>query len=135
MSGAAVVRALLAAHAAVRELIPNETGIVAGVLPLNSPVPALSVHTIDESEIPTMARNLSRRTIVERVQVTALSRDYTEMKRLLKAAALGRGVHTGEVRGVRVLSVLPAGVGPEIPRDDGIYEQSRDFMVTFSEAN
>jgi hypothetical protein len=35
-----------------------------------------------------------------------------------------------------VRSVLPAGGGPEIPPgDDKIYEQSRDFVVTFTEAN
>lgn len=136
MSGAAIVRALLAAHQPVRDLIPDGARIVAGILPQGSQVPALSAHTIDEDEIPTMARNLSVRTVRERVQVTALAHDYITMKRLLKAAALGPGVHTGVVAGIRVKSVLPAGVGPEIPPgEDGIREQSRDFMVTYVEAN
>lgn len=136
MSGAAIVRALLAARQAVLDLVPNEDRIVAGVLPLGSALPALSVHTISEEEVPTLARNLSVKMIRERVQVTALAADYTVMKRLLKAAALGPGVHTGVVLGIRVKSILPAGVGPEIPPGgDTIYEQSRDFVVTFVEAN
>lgn len=136
MSGVAIIRALLAAHAPVRDIIVTERSIVAGVLPQGSTVPALSVHTIDSDEVATLARNLSVKTIRERVQVTALAGDYVLMKRLLKAAALGPGVHTGTVLGIRVKSILPAGVGPEIPPgDDRIYEQSRDFMVTFVEAN
>lgn len=136
MSGTAIIRALLAAHAPVRAIVPDEARIVAGVLPQGSPVPALSVHTIDEEELPTLARNLSVKTIRERVQVTALAVEYTVMKRLLKAAALGPGVYTGVVLGIRVKSILPVGVGPEIPPgDDRINEQSRDFMVTYVEAN
>lgn len=136
MSGTAIIRALLAAHPPVRDLIPDERRIVAGILPQGSAVPALSVHTVDADELPTLARNLSVKTIRERVQVTALAVDYVVMKRLLKAAALGPGVHTGVVLGIRVKSILPAGVGPEIPPgDDRINEQSRDFMVTYTEAN
>jgi hypothetical protein len=74
--------------------------------------------------------------IRERVQVTALARDYPTMKRLLHAAGLGRGVHTGLIAGFQVHSVIPLGTNPEIPPgDDKIFEQSRDFMVTFTEAN
>lgn len=136
MSGVAIIRALLAAHAPVRAIVADERNIVAGILPMNSPMPALSAHTVDQNEIETLARNLKVKTIRERVQVTALASDYTVMKRLLKAAALGSGVYNGTVLGIRVKSVLPAGVGPEIPPgEDRIYEQSRDFMVTFVEAN
>lgn len=136
MSGVAILRALLAARPEVRAIITDDESIRSGVLPQGSTVPALSVHTIDENEVETLARNLSVKTIRERVQVTALATKWTVMKRLLKAAALGPGVHTGTVLGIRVKSILPAGVGPEIPPgDDGIYEQSRDFIVTFVEAN
>jgi len=45
--------------------------------------------------------------------------------------------HRGTYLGFKTLSVLPAGVGPDLNDldDDGVYEQSRDFMVTFAEAN
>jgi hypothetical protein len=136
MSGAAIVRALLAQHQPVADQVPGSR-IVAGTLPQSTgSLPAISVRQVDENEEPTLARNRPSKMIRERVQVTVLASDYTQMKRILKAAALGAGVHTGEVVGFRVRAVLPAGVGPEIPPgDDGIYEQSRDFMVTFIEAN
>lgn len=136
MSGAAIVRALLAEYQPVRDIVADDRSIVAGALPQRTSLPGLSVRTVDQNEIPTLARRRPVKTIRERVQVTALALDYVAMKKLLKAAALGRGVHTGVIMGIRVQSILPAGVGPEIPvGDDRIYEQSRDFMVTFVEAN
>lgn len=136
MSGAAILRELLAQHQPVLLYVPDARSVRAGILPQGSPVPALTAHTIREEEIPTLARLGKNKTLRERVQVTALARDYSSMKRLLKAAALGPGVYTGTVLGYRVKSILPAGVGPEIPPgDDGIYEQSRDFVVTYVEAN
>lgn len=133
MSGVAILRALLAANANVVAITPR---VVAGVLPQGAQVPALSVSEVSSNEERTVARNMPVRMIRERVQVTALAKDYATMKQLLKVASLGPGVHTGIVLGFRVNSILPEGVGPEIPpADDGIYEQSRDFMVTFLEAN
>lgn len=136
MSGAAIVRELLATDPTVLSLV-SATSVRAGILPQGSPLPAIGVHTISESEEGTMARNMPVKMIRERVQVTVYAKDnYALMKRLMKAAALGGGVHTGQYVGFKCLSVMPWGVGPEIPpTDDKIYEQSRDFMVTFIEAN
>lgn len=133
MSGVAILRALLLANTNVTAVTAR---IVAGVLPQGVTLPAIGVSEVSSNEERTVARNLPVKMIRERVQVTALAKDYATMKKLIKAAALGPGVHTGVVLGFRVNSILPEGVGPEIPpADDGIYEQSRDFMVTFLEAN
>lgn len=133
MSGVAILRALLEANANVTMLTPR---VVAGILPQGTSLPAIGVSTVSENEAPTTARNLSVKMIRERVQVTALAKDYVMMKRLIRAASLGPGTHAGMVLGIKVCSILPEGVGPEIPPgDDGIFEQSRDFMVTFLEPN
>lgn len=133
MSGVAILRALLLANTSVTAITAR---VVAGVLPQGVTLPAIGVSEVSSNEERTVARNLPVKMIRERVQVTALAKDYATMKKLIKAAALGPGVHTGVVLGFRVNSILPEGVGPEIPpADDGIYEQSRDFMVTFLEAN
>lgn len=141
MSGTAIVRALLANYEPLTALVPAAR-IRAGILPENTVLPAVSVTSISENEQETTARNLTGKMIRERVQVTVLAKEngdgsgYAAMKRALRAAALGPGVHTGVVAGYHVRSVLPWGVGPEIPPgDDKIFEQSRDFMVTFIEAN
>lgn len=141
MSGVAIVRALLAAHAPLTALVPAGK-IYAGVIPQNVALPAISVTSISTNEQPTVARGGPAKMVRERVQVTVLVKEtgdtagYTLLKRALKAAALGAGVYTGEVLTYQVRSVLEWGAGPEIPvGDDRIYEQSRDFMVTFIEAN
>lgn len=135
MSGVAILRELLANHVPVTN-ITTPTRVVAGILPQGATLPALSLHEVSGIEQPTIARNMPNRMIRERVQVTALAHDWAVMKRLLKAADLGAGVKTGFVKGFKVCSILPEGTGPEIPPgDSGIYEQSRDFVVTFLEPN
>lgn len=135
MSGVAIIRQLLTERAAVTAIVPAAK-IFGGTVPQATILPALGVSEVGSNEQSTTARRLVTKMIRERVQVTALAKDYGTMKRLLKAAALGAGVHTGTVLGYRVRSILPEGTNPEIPpADDGIYEQSRDFMVTFIEAN
>lgn len=135
MSGVAIVRELLANNSHVVS-ITSAARVVAGILPQGAYLPALSVHQVGETEEPTLARNMPNKMIRERVQVTALAKDWAVMKRLLKAADLGPGVKTGFVKGFKVCSILPEGVGPEIPPGDSeIYEQSRDFVVTFLEPN
>lgn len=135
MSGVAILRELLAARSDVLALVPAAR-VVAGMLKQGSLLPALTLRQVDDNEEPTMARNTAKRMMRERVQVTVLANEWAAMKRLLKAAEPGSGVHTGVVLGFKVCSILPAGTGPEIPvGDDGIFEQSRDFVVTFLEPN
>lgn len=135
MSGVAIIREILANEPQVVALVPADR-IVAGLLKQGAIMPALTTHQIGDSEEGTMARNLPVKMMRERVQVTALAKTWLSMKAIIKAASLGSGVYTGSVLGFRVCSILPLGAGPEIPPgEDGIYEQSRDFMVTFLEVN
>jgi hypothetical protein len=138
MSGVAIVRALLAAHAPLLAIVPAER-IFSGPIPQGTALPAVGVTTAASAEIRATTRNASSRTNRERVQVTVQTRDplgYATQKRAIQAAALGRGLHTGIVLGYNVKAVEPYGVNPDIlPDESKIYEQSRDFMVTFSEPN
>lgn len=135
MSGVAIIRELLANHAPLTALVPAAS-IRSGSLPQKQTPPAISVRSISANEQRTTARNLQSKMIRERVQVTCYASTFELMERMLKAAALGRGVYTGIVKTFAVRSVLPESVGPYIEAtDDKIHEQSRDFMVTFIEAN
>jgi hypothetical protein len=137
MSGAAIVRALLAASPAVTSIVTNPRNIVAGALEQGTVLPAISVRTISSNEERTVARLLPVKMMHERVQVTVYTKDNPKMMHMLiKACSLGPGTHAGNVVGFAVKNVLPWEIGPEIPvGDDRVYEQSRDFMVTFVEAN
>lgn len=136
MSGAAIVRAILAASPAVTALVPVAR-IFAGQVPQQTALPSISVRPISGVEkAPPIARNLSKKMMEERIQVTVWAKSFMELEKILKAASLGPGVHTGTVVGFRVNSVWPAYIGPYLgPDGDEIHEQSRDFMVTFVEAN
>lgn len=138
MSAVAIVRALLIADPAVTLLVPADR-IYSGAVAQFSVLPAISVTRIYGDEISTIARRQPGKTMRTRVQVTVLAKDpkgYETSEKILKAAALGAGVHTGPVLSYHVKSILPQGEGPDLPvGDDKIHEKSRDFMVTFSEPN
>lgn len=138
MSAVAIVVALLRAHAPVMALLPS-TSVYAGPVPLGKPLPAISVREVSSNEQGTVNRDKPKTLVRSRVQVTVLATDpggYAKMKALLLAAKLGAGNHTGLIGAYEVNSVRPESVNPEMPvEDDGIYEQSRDFMVTFQETN
>lgn len=130
------MRALLTAHAPLTALVPA-VRIFAGVVPQGTALPNVSIQEVDEFETPTIARMQQTTQNRSRVQVTVHTASYAAQKQILAAAKLGHGTHRGTYAGFKTLSVLPAGVGPDLNNldDDGIYEQSRDFMVTFVEAN
>lgn len=135
MSGTAIMRTLLSARTSVTAIVPAAK-IYAGTVPQGAFTTAISVRPVSSNEQWTTARNLHTKMIRERIQVTVYAKDFPTMERLLKACSLGAGVHTGTTAGYKVRSILPESVGPYIEAtDDGIHEQSRDFMVTFIEAN
>lgn len=137
MSGVSIMRTLLTQHAPLTALVPP-ANMIAGTIALGTLKSAISIRSVGSTEFWTTANNLTVKMVRERVQVTAYSNgDFPLLERILKAAALGRGVYTGTVGSYRVRSILRENVGPYIgPGDnDKIHEQSRDFMVTFIEAN
>lgn len=136
MSAVAIMRTLLTQHAPLLALVPAER-IFAGIIPQNTPLPAVAIEEIDGFEQSTIARLQGTTMQRRRVQVTVCALSYASQKAVHTACKLGPGVHRGTYLGFKTLSVLPAGVGPDLNDldDDGVYEQSRDFMVTFAEAN
>lgn len=141
MSAVAIVCKLLKSVPALTALVPA-TKIYAGYVPQGTVLPAIGVAEISANEEWTTRRRTATTMVRARVQVTVYTKEnYALMKDLLLLCKLGGSVHTGEIttapgKTYAVNSVLPWGVGPEIPpADDKIYEQSRDFMVTFAEAN
>ncbi len=136
MSSTAIMRALLQSHAPLTALVPASK-IFTGVIKQGTILPAILITEVDGyPRAVSTTRDQSHDMIEARVQVTVQAKAEGDMKRILLAAKLGKGMHSGRVGAYRVKSVIPAGVNPElVPDDNGIYEQSRDFMVTFMEAN
>lgn len=136
MGAVAIVRALLVEYGPLLAMLPAAR-IFAGIVPQGTELPAISIQEIDGYEISTIARRQDTTLNRSRVQVTVIAKNLRDQKRIMGAAKLGPGVHRGTYAGFKTLSVLPGGIGPDMNNldDDGIYEQSRDFMVTFVEAN
>lgn len=132
----AIMRALLVAHAPLTALVPAPR-VFAGIIPQGALLPAISIQEISGTENSTVARLQATTQNRSRVQVTVVTKSLADQKRIISAAKLGPGTHRGTFASYKTLSVMPESVGPDMNNldDDGIYEQSRDFMVTFVEAN
>lgn len=134
MDGAAVMVALLPAHAPLTELVGDR--IFAGTVPQGVPLPAVGITEISRVEQDTVARAGATTLVTARIQVTVHARSYPEQKAVLAATKLGAGTHTGSIAGVEVRSVLRDNVGPDLSDDAaGIFQQSRDFKVSYLEPN
>lgn len=135
MNGVAIIRALLLAHAPVVVILPDPASVVAGTVP-EGVFPAIGIKEIGRVETPTVSMDQANVLVQARVQVTVYAGSYAEQKALLQASKLGPGPHTGVVAGATVRSIIRGVVGPDLSDDAAnIYEQSRDFSVTYLEPN
>lgn len=132
MSGVAIVRALLADDAALTAAVPAAR-IFAGAIPLNTPLPAISITQASGRQRNTVAMNEAKRMVTERVQVTVCAKSYPLQKAILALARAALPVSRGTVNGFECDSVLPDAEGPDLYDPTAvIYEQSQDFFVRFS---
>ncbi|MGW8190158.1 tail completion protein gp17 [Sphingomonas hankookensis] len=129
MSGAMIVGTLLEADAAVLAAVPA-TAIKLGRLPDGTTLPLLLVRTVSEIERqPLKRQGWVRR--VERVSVAIRARSYREQKailRLINGVCVGA---KGDLAGCRRVSIVAAGVGPDVDGPGGSFEQTHDFRVSF----
>lgn len=138
MSGVAVIRYLLANHAGVQVVIPASR-IMAGVLPLNTAMPALAVSQISSVPFNLLRSNEPNKMHSDRVQVTALFKGptgtpagtgYPGLKAMLKLVLVACPSQRGTVNGVVVDSITPDMEGPDFYDDVAqMHSCSRDFVV------
>jgi hypothetical protein len=139
MSGVYAVRYLLTQNALLTALVPASR-IVAGELPLNTGLPAISITQI--SSVPTnfIQPNSTAKMHTDRVQVSVLCKapqtragtGYSGVKTLLRYVLAACANQRGNVNGVAVDSVVADIAGPDEYDDaDMIHHGSRDFVVRF----
>ncbi len=140
MSGVAIVRYLLAHDAALLAVVEGDN-IMAGDIPLNAILPAVSIKKI--SGIPTTFVDGSRRNRMwrERVQVSPQTKDpaaeppgrgYLGVDEILDLCVEALPCTRGTVNGIYCDSILPADEGPDLFDEvDGIHSGSQDFMVVW----
>lgn len=133
MNGVDILRALLMADADVVAAVNGQ--IMAGTIPVNTVLPAIKISQISANRHPTISQTRENSLITARIQVGVKAKSYAQMADLIFLARLGRSSYSNmQVAGMLVNSVLQAGISPEFIQDDiGLFEQSRDFMVTYQE--
>jgi hypothetical protein len=134
MSGVIAIRSLLANNTAVLAVVPA-TKIMAGVIPLDTVLPAIGISHISTTERNTVAMDTAQVMATERVQVTVQAKSYADQKSILELVRKACPNTHGTVNGIEVDSILPEIAGPDL-RDDEllIFVQSRDFIVKFIES-
>ena len=132
MSGVAIAWYLLKTNAALIAVVPAAK-IFSGVVPLGTPMPALSVMEISGVPRLTVGMNETHPQVTERVQVTAMAATYPAVKSILTLVRNALPVSRGTVNGFDCDSITPDLEGPDMPDvDSGIYLQTQDFLVRFN---
>lgn len=133
MSGINIINALLTADAAVTALVPA-TRIGAGVLPARTTLPAIGLAIISKVD-RNIASPAAKVVVTERIQVTVMANDYPAKQALLAAVRKACRDQHGTIATFAGVAVLTDGAGPDFQSEggSGIYLQSQDFKVTYSE--
>ena len=149
MSGVAVIRSLLATNSAVTTALgagpPVATSrIIAGDLPLNTVMPAISISLVSGIPRLTIAMTEPNRLHTDRVQVSVLFKGpqgtpagtgYPGVKALLALVLAACPNQHGTVNGVSVDAILPDLEGPDLSdMATALYSGSRDFIVKWRSA-
>lgn len=131
MSGVLIIRALLAANAAVLAQVPAGK-IMAGVIPINTALPAISVAQISGVIRNTIGMNEAKVLATDRVQITCMAKTYAQQKQLLDLVRAACPNTYGAVNGVQCDSIWSDIVGPDVfDSDMSIYFQSVDLFVRY----
>lgn len=138
MSGVAVIRSLLAGNSPILAIIPAAR-IMAGDLPLNTVLPAISVTQISSMPFNLLRTNEANKMHTDRVQVSVMFKGpqgtpsgtgYPGVKAMMRLILAACPSQRGTVNSVVVDSITPDLEGPDFYDDvTDIHSASRDFIV------
>ena len=127
-----VIYTLLSADAGVTALVAAR--IYPSRLPQNTTMPAIAYEVISAMELTPIDAQAGYQIVRTRVQVTCMAKNYAEVKNTVEAVRIACLYKSGTIGGVKVLSILRDGVGPDLRDDDlALYLQSIDFVVAHYE--
>lgn len=130
MSGVAVIRYKLANDAALTAVV-TASKIMAGVVPLNTALPAISIRQISGNELATIKRS-GNELVTERVQVSVLAPTYPQQKTILGLIKAALPSVRATVNGFAVDSIEQGLTGPDLYDEEPVtYEQSIDYIVRY----
>lgn len=128
------VRALLLGAASVTARVHADS-IVAGDVPAKASLPALGIMEISSVPVGAFDAHAEYSVVTSRVQVTAMAKEYPDVKALIDLVRRACNFQRGPIAGVSVISVVRDTVGPDLEDLAGNHIQSIDFKVTYHEPN
>lgn len=131
MSGTAIIRTLLAADSALLAVVPADR-IKAGVLPLNTAMPAISITSISGVPFMTLKMPTSGNLWTDRVQVTVHAATYPQQKSVLALVRAALPSTRGTVGSFVCDSISIDMEGPDMfDLELSIYSGSQDFLARY----
>lgn len=137
MSGVAVIRTLLAADVTLTAVVPA-TKIMAGDLPMNTSLPAISVKQISSVPYNAIKVNDTNKLHTDRVQVNVFVKEdaagggYPTLGAILTLVLAACPSQRGTVGGVALEAITPGHEGPDFYIDQlSAVTRSRDFIVRY----
>ncbi len=129
LEGSDIIGALLLEDTALLQLVPAER-IKAGLLPEGIALDALLVNGTSSTDRQPLTREaLVRRT--DRVSVTVRTASHRNRKAVIAAVRRACAGKTGQLGGGRNVSILTAGMGPDVNGPGGSFEKTQDFRVSW----
>lgn len=141
MSGVAIIRYFLVNDQNLIAAVPAAR-IMAGDLPLNAVMPAISITQVSSMPRNTVKMNEGKIQHTDRVQVSVLVKGpqgtpagngYPDVRRILKLVLAACPHRRGSYGGFDVDSITPDIEGPDLSDDaTALYTGSRDFFVKWN---
>jgi hypothetical protein len=127
--GVDIIGALLRDAEPIVAAVPIAS-IKAGSLPENAELSAILVRCISSVERDKLKRGAWTRTI-DRIAVTVRTASYREQRTLIKLITTACAGKTGDIGGGVRVSILSAGIGPDVRGPGNSFEQTHDFRVSY----
>jgi len=128
-TGVTIIGGLIEAYAPLTNIVPANS-MKAGRLPANITIPALLVRRTSGFERQQLKRGSVVRW-VDRVSVTARVVAYRDLEKILGLVVTCCAGRVGDIGGAQRVSILNAGIGPELEGPADSFEQTQDFRVTY----
>lgn len=129
MSATVVLLAEVNSHASIA--VPYGR-VYLGLLPEKTRLPAITITSISGAPRNTVSMLEPNRVVRERVQVTVYAKTYKELDELMRTITQSIKNKRGEIAGMQVQSIIPAGIGPDLEGvNPTMLARSADYFVTY----
>lgn len=110
--------------------------IYSSVIPQDAILPSISYSHVSTVENTTIDAYAEFALVTSRIQVSVATKDYAQLKDIIRLIRKACNYNRGTINGVIVNSIVRESIGPDMRDDESkVYFQSIDFRVVFHESN